>query len=153
MSPAAFIDANIFIYAAGREHPQKEPCVRVLAMATERPLPFVTNSEVIQELLHLYMAQGRWALGRGAVHSFAQLMHGRIEPVYAEDVLLAARLADNHQGISTRDLVHAAVMQRMGIDRVISVDTDFDRLPNVTRLDPARLEEWADSVLAGDGGA
>ena len=153
MSPAAFIDANIFIYAAGREHPQKEPCVRVLAMATECPLPFVTNSEVIQELLHLYMAQGRWALGRGAVHSFAQLMHGRIEPVYAEDVLLAARLADNHQGISTRDLVHAAVMQRMGIDRVISVDTDFDRLPNVTRLDPARLEEWADSVLAGDGGA
>ena len=80
-------------------------------------------------------------------------MHGRIEPVYAEDVLLAARLADSHQGISARDLVHAAVMQRLGVDRIISVDTDFDRLPNVTRLDPARLEEWADSVWAGDVGA
>ena len=153
MSPAAFIDANIFIYAAGREHPQKEPCTRVLMMAAEHPLSFVTNSEVVQELVHRYIAQGRWALGREAVHSFAQVMHGRIEPVYAEDVLLAARLADSHPGISARDLVHAAVMQRMGVDWIISVDTDFDRLPNLTRLDPARLEEWADSVLAGDGGA
>ena len=153
MSPAAFIDANILIYASGREHPQKEPCVRVLAMATERPLPFVTSSEVIQEILHRYRAQGRWALGREVIHSFAHMMHGRIEPVYAEDVLLAARLADSYQGISSRDLVHAAVMQRMGIDRIISADTGFDRLPNVTRLEPARLEEWADSVLTGDGGA
>ncbi len=150
MSPAAFIDANILVYASGREHPQKEPCARVLMMAADRPLSFVTSSEVIQELLHLYIAQGRWVLGREAVRSFAQVMHGRIEPVYAEDVLLAARLADSHPGISARDLVHAAVMQRLGVNRIISVDTDFDRLPNVTRLDPVRLEEWADSVLAGD---
>ena len=153
MSPAAFIDANILIYASGREHPQKEPCARVLMMAAERPLSFVTNAEVVQELVHRYIAQGRWGLGREAVHSFAQVMHGRIEPVYAEDVLLAARLADSHPGISARGLVHAAVMQRLGVDRIISVDTDFDRLPNVTRLDPARLEEWADSVWAGDVGA
>ena len=77
MSPAAFIDANILIYASGREHPQKEPCARVLVMAAQRPLSFVTSSEVIQELLHLYIAQDRWGLGREAVHSFAQVMHGR----------------------------------------------------------------------------
>ena len=73
-------------------------------------------------------------------------MHDRIEPVYAADIQAAARLADRHPGISARDLVHAAVMQRMGADRIISVDTDFDRLPGITRLDPLRVEEWVDSV-------
>ena len=49
-------------------------------------------------------------------------------------------------GISARDLLHAAVMRRLGADRVISVDVDFDYLPDVTRLDPADLAEWGQDV-------
>ena len=30
MSPAVFIDANVPIYAAGGDHPYKEPCSRIL---------------------------------------------------------------------------------------------------------------------------
>ena len=54
-----------------------------------------------------------------------------------------------HNGVSARDLVHAAVMRRLGANRIVSVDADFDRLPDVTRLDPADLDLWADSILAG----
>ena len=36
-------------------------------------------------------------------------------------------------------------------DRIISADTDFDRLPGLTRLDSARVGEWSDAVLAGEG--
>ena len=74
-------------------------------------------------------------------------MQDRIEPVYEEDIHLAARLADRHPGISARDLVHAAVMQRLGADRIVSTDSDFDFLPNITRLNPADVGKWADSVL------
>ena len=144
MSPAAFIDANIPIYAAGRESLYKAPCARVLMMAAEQPQSFVTDAEVLQELVHRYVASGRWALGREVMHGFAEVMHDRIEPVCAADIQAAARLADRHPGISARDLVHAAVMQRMGADRIISVDTDFDRLPGITRLDPLRMDEWDD---------
>lgn len=150
MTPAAFIDANVPIYASGREHANKEPCARVLMMAAESPLSFVTDSEVLQELLHRYLASGRWALGREVLRGFSEVMHGRIEPVHVEDVHLAATLADVHSGISARDLVHAAVMERLGTNLVISVDTDFDRLPGVTRLDPAHPEEWSASVLSGE---
>ena len=146
MSPAAFIDANIPIYAAGRGSPYKAPCARVLMLAAENPLAFVTDAEVLQELVHRYVASGRWALGREVLEGFAEVMHDRIEPVHAADIQLAARLADRHPGISARDLVHAAVMQRVGAERIISVDTDFDRLPGITRLDPLRVEEWVDSV-------
>ena len=151
MSPAAFIDANIPIYAAGRGSPYKAPCARVLMMAAEHPPAFLTDAEVLQELVHRYVASGRWALGREVLRGFAEVMHDRIEPVYAADIQLAARLADRQPGISARDLVHAAVMQRMGTDRIISVDTDFDRLPGITRLDPLRVDEWADSVRPGAG--
>ena len=152
MSPAAFIDANIPIYASGRENPNKEPCARVLMMAAEHPSSFVTDAEVLQELIHRYLASRRWALGREVLQGFAELMHGRIEPVYDEDILLAARLADSHTGISARDLLHTAVMQRLGADRIISADTDFDRLPRITRLDPSRVGQWGDSVLADENG-
>ena len=42
-------------------------------------------------------------------------------------------------------------MQRLGTDRIISVDADFDRLTGVTRLNPADVKEWGDSVLAHQG--
>ena len=151
MSPPAFVDANVPIYAAGREHDNKEPCARVLMMAAEHPQSFVTDVEVLQELLHRYVATGRWALGRQVLRSFAELMHDRIEPVYEEDIHLAARLADSPPRISARDLVHAAVMQRLGADQIVSTDTDFDRLPDVVRLEPADIGQWGDSIFAHEG--
>ena len=146
MSPAVFIDANIPIYAAGRANPHKAPCARVLMLAAEHPRAFVTHAEVLQELIHRYLASGRWASGREVLCSFAQVMRDRIEPVTATDIHQAARLADHHPGISARHLVRAAVMQRVGANRIISADTDVDRLPNITRLDPLRVDEWGHSI-------
>ena len=100
--------------------------------------------------MHRYMASGRWTLGREVVRAFAEAMRGRVEPVQGEDAILATEWADRHPGVSTRDLVHAAVMQRLGVSRVISADTGFDRLEDIERLDPARIEEWEDSLPAAD---
>ena len=147
MNPVVFIDANVPIYAAGRDHPYKEPCARILRVLADAPQSFVTNSEVLQEIMYRYLASGRWTLGREVVRTFAEAMSGRIEPVHGEDVILATELADRHPGVSARDLVHAAVMQRLGVSRIISADTDFDRLEGIDRLDPIRIEEWEDSIL------
>lgn len=150
MGPAAFIDANVPIYAAGREHPNKEPCAHVLMMVAEHSQLFVTDCEVLQELLHRYLASGRWTLGREVIQAFAEVMSDRIEPVYFEDVDLAVKLADNHMQVSARDLVHAAVMQRLGTNKIISVDTDFDNLPGITRLAPTDVSDWGPSLLASE---
>ena len=148
MNPVVFIDANIPIYAAGRDHPYKEPCARILRVLADAPQYFVTNSEVLQEIMHRYLVSRRWTLGREVVRVLAEAMHGRIEPVHGEDVILATELADRHPRVSARDLVHAAVMQRLGVSRIISADTDFDCLEGIDRLDPIRIEEWEDSILS-----
>ncbi|MBI2872272.1 MAG: type II toxin-antitoxin system VapC family toxin [Chloroflexi bacterium] len=147
MSPTAFIDANVPIYAAGRAHPMKEPCIQVLLLAAEHPQAFVTNAEVLQELLHRYLALRLWPQGREVFRWFSELMQERVEAVQAEDVQRAAGLADVHQELGGRDLLHAAVMQRLGVRHVISADTSFDRLPEVERLDPAQVANWRRSVL------
>lgn len=149
MTPATFIDAYVPIYAAGRDHPYKEPCARILNMAADNPEAFATNAEVLQELLHRYVATERWTLGREVVSSFAELMSGRIEPINPQDVLLAAELANEHRGVSARDLVHAAVMRRLDLSRIISADRDFDRVAGIERLDPLQLADWQPYILSG----
>ena len=37
--------------------------------------------------------------------------------------------------------------QRLGTNRIISADNDFDRLEDITRLDHARIGECGSSIL------
>ena len=142
MPPATFIDANVPIYAAGREHPYREPCIRVLAAVNENPDGFVTDAEVFQEIMHHYRRTQRWDAGQTVVESFAAMMRGRVSPVAIDYVLATGRLANEHQDLSTRDLLHLAVMRRLGVNRVVTADADFGRVPGIVRLDPADLGEW-----------
>ena len=74
MPPATFIDANVPIYAAGREHPYREPCIRVLAAVNDNPEAFVTDAEVFQEIMHHYLRTERRDAGQVVVESFAAMM-------------------------------------------------------------------------------
>ena len=72
MSPAVFIDADVPIYAAARDHPYKEPCSRILRIVGDDPESLVTDAEVVQESVHLYLSSRRWALGREIALAFAE---------------------------------------------------------------------------------
>lgn len=62
------------------------------------------------------------------------------------DVQQAVELANRHPDISARDLVHAAVMRRLGIARIVTPDADFGRIEGIERLDLARLDWWVSSI-------
>ena len=137
MPPDTFIDANVPIYAAGREHPYREPCIRVLAAVNDNPEAFVTDAEVFQEIMHHYLRTERRDAGQAVVENFAAMMHSRVSPVSIDDVLAAGQLAKEHQGLSSRDLLHLAVMHRLGVTRIVTADADFGRVPGIIRVDPA----------------
>ncbi len=142
MPPAIFIDANVPIYAAEREHPYRAPCIGVLAAVTDNPEGFVTNAEVFQEIMHHYRSMDRWDGGQTVLESFAAMMRGRVASVTVDDVLAAGQLARTHHGLSTRDLLHLVVMHRVDVVRIVTADADFDRVPGIIRLDPADDREW-----------
>ena len=152
LSPTAFLDTNVPIYAAGAANPHKLPCAEILGLASSYPRNFVTSVEVLQELLHRFSARDRWPVGRYVLARFVSLMRGRTEPVYPEDLDLATELVDLDTRAGARDLVHAAVMRRVGVELIISADRGFDRIPGVTRLDPLDIDGWRDSLVVSEGG-
>jgi predicted nucleic acid-binding protein len=143
MSPPTFLDANVPIYAVGCPHP---PSAQVLMLVAERPEVFLTDAEVLQELLYRYLALRLWPQGRDVFHHFAELMWERVEAVHAVDVERAALLADQYPDLGARDLLHAAVMSRLGVRSIVSADAGVDRLPDVERLDPADVGVWRDEL-------
>ena len=54
----------------------------------------------------------------------------------------AGQPARTHHTLSSRDLLHLAVMHRLGVIRIVTADADFDRAPGIIRVDPAYDSEW-----------
>jgi len=153
-----FLNANIPTYAAGRDHPLKAPCKEVLHLAARHPRSFFTDAEVLQEMLHRYLALRRWPEGKRVVLDFAALMTGSVEPVTAEDAVRACDLADQYAArsgaqLAARDLLHAAVILRAEGDeaKIVSADGDFDELAaeGIERFDPADIGVWRQEVERG----
>ncbi len=54
------VDSNIPMYLIGAEHPNKEATRRLLEAAVSRSDRLVTDAEVLQEILHRYIAIDRF---------------------------------------------------------------------------------------------
>ncbi|HET9199398.1 MAG TPA: type II toxin-antitoxin system VapC family toxin [Dehalococcoidia bacterium] len=135
---ARFLDANVLVYAAGRPHPLRESCQRVVDGIVQVPSDFLTSVEVFQEIIHRYRAIRRWEPeGRRIFWRFIELLQDRVEPIYETDARNSALLAERYGRVQSRDLFHVAVMQRLGVTEIISTDRGFDAITEVTRIDPA----------------
>jgi len=132
------LDANILMYAAGREHPNKAPCLALLERVARGTVEAGADVEVLQEVLHRYRAIGRWADGR-RVYDLAR----RIVPTWLSiDVRVldrARKLLEDDPVLSARDALHAAVYLEVGAEALCSFDLDFDRIAGVDRVEPAQV--------------
>ncbi|MXY16055.1 MAG: VapC toxin family PIN domain ribonuclease, partial [Acidobacteria bacterium] len=66
-----FVDANVPMYAAGRNHAFKAPSARFMLAVARRRVDAVSDVEVLQEILHRYAAVRRPAVGFVGLESFA----------------------------------------------------------------------------------
>lgn len=130
------IDSNVFMYAAGAEHPHKRPSIRFLEEVARSEVEAAIDAEVLQEILHRYRAMGRWKDGR-AVFDHARRIAPVVLPVTAEILDLARDLLDRHDGLSARDALHAAVVQLHALRGICSYDRDFDEIPQLLRIEPS----------------
>jgi predicted nucleic acid-binding protein len=128
-----FVDSNIPMYLVGGAHPhqaESQVLVERLAAAGQQ---LVTDAEVLQEILHRYTAIGR----RNKIGPAFQVLLDIVDDVFAvekADVLRAAEIAQNLASFSARDALHIAVMERHGVQSILSFDADFDRWPGLKRI-------------------
>lgn len=130
-----FIDSNIFMYAAGSDHPNKAPSARLVKAIAAGKIAAVVSTEVLQEILHRYRAIRRWEAGRHVYDEVRKLLDV-VLPVTVDHLDQARALLDIYDGLSARDALHAAVCFHTEIDTICSYDSDFDTVANLTRHTP-----------------
>lgn len=127
------IDSNIPMYLVGAPHPHKIQAERLLENLIRVRERLVTDAEVLQEVLHRYVAIDR----RDAIQpAFDALMAvvDEVLPVERKAVERAKQIVLGYRRLSARDAVHLAIMEEHGIDRILSFDAGFDTFPGIQRL-------------------
>lgn len=129
------IDTAVFMYAAGQEHPMREPCREVLRRTRAATLDAVTSTEVVQEILHRFTGTERHADGV----RLAQSTLSMFRPLLSIDHAIMRRtcdLARRHPTARARDLVHVATCLVHDLEAIVSPDQAFDRIDEVRRIAP-----------------
>jgi predicted nucleic acid-binding protein len=125
------VDSNVFMYAAGREHPHRKPATAFLEKVAAGSVEAIIDVEVLQEILHRYRALGRWEEGR-QVYDAARTVFPSAVAITDEIVDRARRLLDEFPGLAARD----AVVLTHGLDSICSFDRDFDAVRGLRRIEP-----------------
>jgi predicted nucleic acid-binding protein len=128
-----FIDSNIPMYLIGQPHAHKVESRRLIEAALSAAERLVTDAEVLQEILHRYVAIDR----RDAIQPAFDALLGIVDevfPIIELDVERAKSIVLGNRRLSARDAVHLAVMQRQDVARIMSFDVGFDGVPGITRF-------------------
>ena len=133
-----FVDTNIPMYAAGRDHAFKAPSADFMRAAARRRIEAVSDVEVLQEILHRYAAVRRPSVGFVVFESVVATML-LIHPVVLDDLWECRAILSRHGVVQARDAIHAAVMRRMGIRTIVSYDRHFDTISGIDRVTPDKL--------------
>jgi uncharacterized protein len=93
----------------------------------------VTDAEVLQEILHRYVAIDR----RDAIQSAFDALLGIVDQVFAIEqsaVERAKAIVLGHARLSARDALHIAVMEQHRVEQILTFDAGFDGYPGMARL-------------------
>jgi uncharacterized protein len=121
------------MYLVGAPHRNKELARTLLEKCINRGERLVTDAEVLQEILHRYVAIDR----RDAIQPAFDALLGVVDHVYPielTDVERARSLLLGLTTLSARDALHVAVMERHQVDRLLSFDRGFDQVGWIDRL-------------------
>jgi hypothetical protein len=133
MAGVVFIDSNIPMYLVGAAHPHKLAAARLLGRLVEEERRLVTDAEVLQEILHRYVAIGR----RDAIQAAFDALLRVVDEVFVIDrevVEHAQKIVMGSTRLSARDAVHAASMERHGVRDILTFDRGFDAHPGIARI-------------------
>jgi uncharacterized protein len=129
-----FVDSNIPMYVAGRDHPNREPARRFLEQVRSGELEGCTSTEVLQEILYRYAALRRLDLAGDVYDLFVQLCPVVFAVTLADTDRARGMLAGRTTSIGVRDAIHAAVMLNNDITSIATFDSAFDRIPGISRV-------------------
>lgn len=128
-----FVDSNVPMYLVGAEHPHKAGARLLLERVIANGERLVSDAEVLQEILHRYVAIAR----RDAIQPAFDALLGVVDDVFGvehRDVERAKDLVQGSPNLSARDAIHVALMERHGVSDILTFDSGFDQVPGIRRI-------------------
>lgn len=128
-----FVDSNIPMYLVGASTEHRVAAQRLLEQAIVAREKLVTNAEVMQEIIHRYVAINR----RDAIQPAFDALLGVVDEVYPitrQDVERAREVVHGRGALSARDAIHVATMERHKVSRILTFDAGFDSWPGISRI-------------------
>ncbi|MGP0064787.1 MAG: type II toxin-antitoxin system VapC family toxin [Isosphaeraceae bacterium] len=156
---SVFLDANTLIYYFG-PHPQFGPaCHQLVHRIENQELLGSTSTHILTEVAHRLMTfeaatLAGWSSGQvtrrlrqqpatiqnlaGFRVAIESIFNSRIQILSIPAPLILSAVALSQQiGLLSNDALIVAVMQANGLTKLASHDSDFDRVPGLTRYAPA----------------
>ena len=128
-----FVDSNIPMYLIGAAHRHKSDAQRLLEKLLSERARLVTDTEVLQEILHRYVAIDRREAIQPAFDALLRIVD-QVLPVDLAAVERAKTIVLGARHLSARDALHLAVMKQHSVEQILSFDATFDGFPGVTRV-------------------
>jgi len=105
-------------------------CFEKLIAARRR---LVTDAEVLQEILHRYVAIDRRDAIQPAFDAILAIVD-EVFPVTRETADNARQMVLQYRRLSARDALHLAVMQQNHVAEILTFESGFDSLPGINRI-------------------
>jgi predicted nucleic acid-binding protein len=128
-----YIDSNIFVYAAQSSAPKGEKAIKVIQSIQDGNLQAATSILSFDEAV--------WILRRNigenpasiAVKGFFSLPDLTIYDVTKEIFLMSLEIMQKEK-LKPRDAIHVATMRVNNITKILTEDSDFDKVQKIKRI-------------------
>lgn len=128
----AYLDANVFVFAALDTGQKGELSRDYLERTTQGKIEAATSALTLDEILWVLLRNHRPDYLRPVIEGIYALPNCTILPVTADAPRLALEFIEKYK-IKPRDALHAAIMQQHHLNNIISDDTDFDKIAQIKR--------------------
>jgi predicted nucleic acid-binding protein len=158
MGEAVFVDANIFVFHFAPDPTLQAACSQLLLRIETQDLAGFTSTPILSEVAPRLMtmeARQRFGWTGGKVSrrlkqnptvcqsltgfrtALENVLQSRTQVLtIVPPLLLTAGTLSVQYGLLANDALILAVMQQHGLSNLASADSDFDRVPGITRYSP-----------------
>ena len=133
-----FLDSNVLMYCFGSDHPMKGPCKKLIDLIGRGEIVVVTDTEVLQEILHRFFSIKKQGLALELYQATVAICR-TVLPVTLADTDMAKDILLKNANINVRDAIHAALMFNNGLENILSADRHFDDIEGIDRVDPLKF--------------
>ena len=133
-----FVDANIFLRYLTRDHPDKaQACYDLFLRAQRSETILYTTETIIAEIVYVLSSPRLYNLPPEEIRKrMTPLLTIPGLRMHKRALTLRALELYGTYGVDFEDALAVAHMEQLGLDEIISYDRDFDRFPQINRVEP-----------------